>query len=159
KLVRLAKSIVKRGLNPMDRMLVFRPKGTRNYIVVEGNRRAGALKVLVNPASLTPLNIDNGVKKRLEEAAQSFSADKIELIAWYDMGSREAARYWLQLRHTGENEGEGVVRWSSTAQSRFLGGEPALEALHFVKTFGGLSDSQLDKIDRRFNLTTLRRLM
>jgi hypothetical protein len=52
KLVRLAKSIVRRGLNPMDRLLVFRPKGTRAYIVVEGNRRAAALKVLVNPASL-----------------------------------------------------------------------------------------------------------
>lgn len=159
KLVRLAKSITKRGLNPMDRMLVFRPKGTRTYIVVEGNRRAGALKVLVNPTSLGALNIDNGVRKRLEEVAKTFSAEKVEPIACFDIGSRENAAYWLRLRHTGENEGEGVVGWKTTAQSRFLGGEPALEALQFVKSFGALSDAQLDKIDRRFNLTTLRRLM
>lgn len=159
KLVRLAKSIAKRGLNPMDRLLVFRPKGTRSYIVVEGNRRAAALKVLVNSAVLHSLEIDEGVRKRLEDASKAFAAEKIEPIACFDVGSREHAAYWLRLRHTGENDGEGVVGWKTTAQSRFLGGEPALEALQFVRTFGGLSDAQIDKIDRRFNLTTLRRLM
>jgi hypothetical protein len=159
KLVRLARSIVKRGLNPMDRLLVFRPKGTRAYTVVEGNRRAAALRILVNPASLGALNIDNNVRKRLEETATTFTADKVEPIACFDIGSRENGRFWLQLRHTGENEGEGVVGWKTIAQSRFLGGEPALEALQFVKSYGALSDAQLDKIERGFSLTTLRRLM
>lgn len=159
KLVRLAKSILKRGLNPMDRLLVFRPKGARTYVVVEGNRRAAALRILVNPTSLGELNIDDSVRRRLEEAARTFVAEKVEPIACFDVGSRENARYWLQLRHTGENEGEGVVGWKSIAQSRFLGGEPALEVLQFVRTYGGLLDAELDRIDRRFNLTTLRRLM
>lgn len=159
KLVRLAKSMVKRGLNPMDRLLVFRPRGARTYIVVEGNRRAAALRILVNPVSLGELNIGSGVRRRLEDTARSFKAEKIEPIACFDVGSRENARYWLRLRHTGENEGEGVVGWKTIAQSRFLGGEPALEALQFVKTYGGLSDAELDKIESRFNLTTLRRLM
>jgi hypothetical protein len=43
KLIRLARSIARRGLNPMDRLLVFRPKGSRTYIAVEGNRRVAAL--------------------------------------------------------------------------------------------------------------------
>lgn len=159
KLARLAKSIVRRGLNPMDRLLVFRPKGTRTFTVLEGNRRAAALKILINPISLGSLKIGNGVRKRLEECAKSFAAEKIEPIACFDVESRQNARYWLQLRHTGENEGEGVVGWRTIAQSRFLGGEPALEVLQFVKTYGGLSDVELDKIERRFNLTTLRRLM
>lgn len=159
KLVRLAKSVVKRGLNPMDRLLVFRPKGTKAYVVVEGNRRAAALKILVNPASLGALQIGDGVRKRLEDTARSFTADKIEPIACFDIGSRENAAHWLRLRHTGENDGEGVVQWKSVAQARFLGGEPALEALQFVRAYGGLSDSDLDKIDRHFSLTTLRRLM
>jgi hypothetical protein len=143
----------------MDRLLVFRPKGTRTYIVVEGNRRAAALKVLVNPASLGGLNVDGGVRKRLEDTAANFVAEKVEPVACFDVGSRDNAAYWLRLRHTGENDGEGVVGWKTIAQSRFLGGEPALEALQFVKTYGGLSDALLDKIERRFNLTTLRRLM
>lgn len=159
KLARLAKSIVRRGLNPMDRLLVFRPKGTRTFTVVEGNRRVAALKILINPISLGSLKVGNGVRKRLEVCAKSFAAEKIEPIACFDVESRQNARYWLQLRHTGENEGEGVVGWRTIAQSRFLGGEPALEALQFVKTYGGFSDVELDKIERRFNLTTLRRLM
>ena len=52
KFVRLARSIVRHGLSPMDRLLVYRPKGTRNYTVLEGNRRAAALKVLVNPTCM-----------------------------------------------------------------------------------------------------------
>jgi hypothetical protein len=124
KLVRLARSIVRRGLNPMDRLLVFRPKGTRTYTVVEGNRRAAALKILVNPASLGALNVDNGLRKRLEDSARSFTAEKIEPVACFDVGSRENAAYWLRLRHTGENEGEGVVGWKTIAQSRFLGESP-----------------------------------
>ena len=159
KLLRLAKSLAKRGLNPMDRLLVFRPKGTRTYIVVEGNRRAAALKVLVNPASLGALNVDSGVRKRLEDTAKTFVPEKVEPIACFDVGSRDKATYWLRLRHTGENAGEGVVGWTTTARSRFLGGEPALEALQFVREYGGLTEVELDKTDRRFKLTTLQRLM
>src|SRR2546425_10711719 len=95
KFVRLTKSIVKRGLNPMDRLLVFRPKGTRTYTVVEGNRRVAALKILVNPASLSTLNIDSRVRKRLEDTARSFVAEKVEPIACFDVGSRENAIHWL----------------------------------------------------------------
>ena len=158
KFVRLAKSIVKQGFNPMDRLLVFRPKGTRNYIVLEGNRRAAALKILVNPTSLGGVAVADSVRKRLEETAKGFSVDKVEPIACFDVGSREKSRHWLELRHTGENEGEGVVGWKATARSRFLGGEPALEALQFVRDYGGLADAQVDKIERR-GLTTLQRLM
>jgi hypothetical protein len=159
KLLRLAKSIAKRGLNPMDRLLVFRPKGTRMYTVVEGNRRAAALKVLVNPASLDTIDVDSSTRKRLQDTARDFVPDKVEPIACFDVGSSEAAKYWLQLRHTGENEGEGVVSWKTTAQSRFLGGEPALEVLQFVREYGGLAETELDRIDRHFSLTTLRRLI
>lgn len=158
KLVRLAKSIAKRGLNPMDRLLVFRPKGTRAYIVVEGNRRAAALKVLVNPASLGGLTIQSGIRTQLEDTARTFVPETVEPIACFDVGSRDKAKHWLTLRHTGENEGEGVVGWKATARSRFLGGEPALEVLRFVRDYGGLSEAELDKIERR-GLTTLRRLM
>ena len=158
KLLKLAKSVVRHGLNPMDRLLVFRPKGARTYTVVEGNRRAAALRVLVNPAALGALNIQDGIRKRLEDTARTFVPEKIEPISCYDVGSRDKANYWLKLRHTGANEGEGVVPWNATARSRFLGGEPALEALQFVREYGELTEAELEKIERR-GLTTLRRLV
>lgn len=145
KLVRLAKSISKKGLNPMERFLVSRKRKSRTYTVHEGNRRTAALKILSNPAFLSQVNVSDSVKKRLEEAARGFSPDAIEPIPCVDVGSRDASRYWLQLRHTGENEGEGVVGWKTTAQSRFLGGEPALEALQFVKDYGDLSDENVGR--------------
>ncbi len=51
KLANLAESIAEEGLNPMDRLLVIKsPARASKYIVLEGNRRTAALKILRNPA-------------------------------------------------------------------------------------------------------------
>ena len=55
KLYALAESIVDEGLNPMDRLLIMKSEDAAGkYTVLEGNRRAVALKILKNPASLEP---------------------------------------------------------------------------------------------------------
>jgi hypothetical protein len=104
------------------------------------------------------LTIQTGVRKQLEDTARTFVPEKVEPIACFDVASRDKAKHWLTLRHTGANEGEGVVDWNATARSRFLGGEPALEVLRFVRDYGGLTEAELEKIERR-GLTTLRRLI
>jgi len=158
KFVVLARSIASKGLNPMDRLLVYRRSG--KYVALEGNRRVAALKILSNPSSLGSLSVPDRTRRQLEGAAGNFSPEKVEPIACFDVGRRANARSWLEQRHTGENKGEGIVAWKSTAQARFRGGEPALEVLDFVRTQGGLSPSEIDKIDsQRFSLTTLQRLV
>src|SRR5450759_3298035 len=54
KLVNLAEDIVTEGMSPAHRMLVMRApgKGESSYIVMDGNRRLAALRVLANPAVL-----------------------------------------------------------------------------------------------------------
>ena len=53
KLFVLAEDIVEAGLSPMDRMLVLREKkDSERFIVLEGNRRIAALKILSNPSVL-----------------------------------------------------------------------------------------------------------
>src|SRR5437870_173073 len=50
KLAALAEDIAEHGLSPLDRILVIKAgRGSRNYTVVEGNRRIAALKLLHNP--------------------------------------------------------------------------------------------------------------
>jgi hypothetical protein len=69
KLGNLAESIVDNGLNPMDRLLVMKSEsGNGKYTVLEGNRRAVALKILKNPNVLTGLDVRAALQKSLKNS-------------------------------------------------------------------------------------------
>lgn len=89
KLVNLADSIiVNNSLNPMDRLLVTKDDDGK-YIVLEGNRRALALKLLSNPVALTGLKMNSTIQRRFEELAARFNKDTIEPVACYEVETRE----------------------------------------------------------------------
>jgi hypothetical protein len=160
KLANLAESIADEGLNPMDRLLVIKSsQRAGKYVVLEGNRRTAALKVLRNPAILTGLDVRSGLQKRLEKIAQTFDPKSVEPIPCFEVLTRSDANTWLAQRHSGENEGRGIVNWSGVAGSRFRGTDPALQALDFVRQHADLSDEQKKLLDGRFPITTLDRLL
>lgn len=122
KLFALAEDIVEAGLSPMDRILVLREKKNSNrFIVLEGNRRIAALKILSNPSVLTSLHVKASLQKKFEALCHRFVLSDIEPMACYEVTDREEGNRWILLRHTGENEGRGVVAWSALAASRFKG--------------------------------------
>ncbi len=159
KLAVLAESIAEDGLNPMDRLLVMKSERKGKFVVLEGNRRTLALKILHSPAVLTGLDVRPGLRKRLEKAAEDFDVKSVEPIDGYEVASREEAAPWLKLRHSGENEGKGIVDWSGVANKRFRGNDPALQALDFVRQHATLSEKQKELLDDRFPITTLDRLL
>jgi hypothetical protein len=55
RLINLAESIAAKGLNPMDRFLVLRSERQGKFIVVEGNRRALAIKLIKKPSLIDDL--------------------------------------------------------------------------------------------------------
>jgi hypothetical protein len=161
KLIVLAESIVEDGgLNPMDRLLVIKSGAADSkYIVIEGNRRFAAIKILHNPAVLTGLDVRPQIQKRLETLATGFDLATVEPIDCYEVKDRAEGATWIHLRHTGANEGRGIVDWSSVARRRFIGRDPALQALDFVMTHGGLTADEKESIEARFPITTLDRLL
>lgn len=160
KLVALAESIAEEGLNPMDRLLVLASTDERGkFIVIEGNRRLAALKILQNPAVLTGLDVRQSIQKRLEALAVGFNANSVEPIDCFEVAAREDGAMWIQQRHTGENAGRGIVDWSGIATARFRGNDPALQALDFVIRHGSLSDKEKEDIANRFPISTLDRLL
>jgi hypothetical protein len=160
KLGNLAESIVEDGLNPMDRLLVMKSEsGNGKYTVLEGNRRAAAMRILKNPAVLTGLDVRAPLQKKLEKLAQNFDPKSVEPIPCYEVATRAAGNSWIEQRHTGEDEGRGIVRWSGVASSRFRGRDPALQALDFVRQHGNLNEDQKKMIEGRFPITTLDRLL
>src|SRR6185437_7392378 len=109
---------VENGLNPLDRFLVTRDGGY-GFIVLEGNRRAAALKILVNPTLLTGLDIRPSLQKRFEALATHFDRESIEPLAAYEFNDRSEGTIWIEQRHRGEDEGRGIVSWSAEAVARF----------------------------------------
>lgn len=161
KLVALAESIVEEeGLNPMDRLLVIKSSGAKGkYVVIEGNRRLAAIKILHSPAVLTGLEVRSPIQKRFEELANNFEVATVEPMDCFEVKDRAEGATWIHQRHTGENEGRGIVDWNAVATRRFTGRDPALQALDFVTTHGGLSDEEKKAIEARFPITTLDRLL
>ncbi len=110
KLFALAESIASDGMSPIDRLLVVRQDNDSDrFIALEGNRRVAALKLLSNPTVLTGLEVKSSLRKRFEDLARNFDRSTVEPLACFEVSSREDGVPWLFLRHTGENEGRGVV--------------------------------------------------
>lgn len=160
KLLNLCRTIIaKKGLSPLDRILVIKGRGPKGgYIVLEGNRRVAALKILSNPSWLDAASIPKSLRDKFDDLSSKFKKSWVEPIEVGVAGSRTEANYWIHLRHTGANEGAGVVDWSSIQRERFEGMSPQLSIVNFVRDFGQLSDAEDAALDGRF-ITTLKRLI
>jgi hypothetical protein len=159
KLVNLAENITdNNSLNPMDRLLVLKDSDGK-YIVLEGNRRALALKLLANPAALGGLEIRPTLQKRFEALAKRFDKAAIEPLSCFEVATRADASTWIEQRHKSEDEGRGIVGWSAEAIARFTGRDPALQALDFVRQHAELTDEEKTVLAGKFPITTLDRLL
>lgn len=159
KLVKLAESIVERGLNPADRFLVLRlNQKPERFISLEGNRRVAVFKLLTNPAVMTGIEIPEGMRKAFERLGKAFKKTRIEPLPCFEL-SRDEARYWLGLRHNVRHEGAGVDNWKSLAKRRFEGKPPAVQALDLVTERAGLTSAERASITDKFPTSTLERFL
>jgi hypothetical protein len=144
----------------MDNLLVLRVhQKPERFIALEGNRRVAAFMLLTNPHVMGGLDMPPPMKRIFEREAQKFSKGKIEPISCYELASRQEGDYWLELRHKGENQGRGIVDWTSLAAARFRTRPPAVQALEMVTERGGLTTDQHSKITDRFPTSTLQRFV
>ena len=119
KIVALARDIVENGLNPADLPIVMAANDSeKRYVVLEGNRRLVALKALENPDSFVGA-LDGGAIATMRTLARKYQDSPIDLIQCSVVKDRQDAEHWIKLRHTGENDGAGIVPWGGDEASRF----------------------------------------
>lgn len=158
KLVMLAKDIVEHGLNPSESLIVTRIKeDPQRYVVLEGNRRVAALKILGNP-ELVSGAVEDTIVNRFRKLGVQYQ-NSIGELPCLIVDGRSEAYHWIELRHTGENEGAGIVRWggAETARFRQRSGqkEPHLQVLEFLEQRGDISKETRQKVP----VTSLKRLL
>lgn len=163
KLLALGRDIVDYGVDPTSLPLVVPIPGNKSqYTVREGNRRVVALKLLHNP-DLAATAWTAPRMKRLKGLANEFKAHPIREIRCVVVKDEKAANHWIALRHRGEAEGAGLVGWGNEESQRFdaRAGSKSIElqALDFVRGKAKLDEPTRKKVESKFPLTNLARLL
>lgn len=110
----VAKSIAEAGaLNPLERIgVIAHPALKGSYIVVEGNRRVCALKMLHDPDKAP-----DAFKKKVQDyKANGQTIPSVIEVVLFD--SEEDAEPWISMRHRGEDGGKGLRPWDVNAKAR-----------------------------------------
>ncbi len=150
RLVKLAESIVDRGLDPAQLFSVMRTTDKKpRYVVLEGNRRTLALKALETPtivqASLAPTDF-----KKLSALSEKYLQDPIDSVhcVLYEPGETPTANKFVMSRHGGAQDGVGLVEWGAEEKDRFRarhGGDDVRsysgQVIDFLTEVDGASDS------------------
>ncbi|WP_373232973.1 hypothetical protein [Cohnella sp.] len=118
KLYNLAIDILENGLNPSDLTVVSPYTDDESLFVVhEGNRRITTLKLLFQP-DLIPQEF-RSLQNKFRELHVNNDLSQFEELLCVVYNTYEEADHWIEIKHTGEMDGVGTVRWDTEQQERF----------------------------------------
>ena len=159
KLQALAEDIVEHGLSPGDLTIVmpFGGGGDR-YVVLDGNRRLTALRVLEIPdllADAVPKRVYNAIRRM----AATYRDSPIKEIHCVVFDNRDEANHWIELRNAGERGGAGPVQWGSDETDRFrtrTGGQAnfATQVLDFLEKRNDITLARIHRWTRMDGVRT-----
>lgn len=115
KMLNLARDIAANGLNALELLIVSPIEGTDDYRVREGNRRVTAIKLSLD-SSKVPAEF-NKLAPQFEKLAEVMQAHRV--VECYVCDDDDEIHRLLELRHGGEQDGVGTVKWNSTQTARF----------------------------------------
>lgn len=145
-LVALAQDIVDHGLDPTALTAVVATEAGR-YRVLEGNRRALALKALDTP-SIVRGGLTPSEQKKLAAFAKPYAENPVEEVPCVVFDVEEDAYHWIVIRHTGAHGGAGLVSWDANEADRFKARkgsgsrDPAGQVIDFLERIDGAADSK-----------------
>jgi hypothetical protein len=159
KLFNLAEHILKNGLNPNDNIQVITSSHDKTkYIVLEGNRRVVALKLLTNPDLIDQ---NTSLKRKFQKLHEDYRGRSLEEITCSVYDDPKDADIWIGMKHGYGVSGVGTDGWDPIQKHRF--GEKtegktsiALQTIKLLQTSAdvpddiknGLSDLKTTNLDR-----------
>jgi hypothetical protein len=144
----LATTIAREGmLNPSKRLIVMKVAGQK-YLVLEGNRRLAALRLLHNPQLAPTEALRTAYRKIAKNAAQLPNH-----AACFVVKTRRAAAPWISMEHASGDEG-ATVKWEAMEKERFAdlmtGGKTrhkkAMKLAELLQTSGRITATEFKKV-------------
>lgn len=161
KLVFLANDIIKFGLSPFDIPMVYPADGGNGiYVMLEGNRRLTAIKLVQEPELAKGTELHRAFKQLHGKNSDDVPTEIFCAI----IPDRETGLMWIRRKHDKGLKGAGTEDWSAIAKERADADEgrptPVLSALDFVAANATL-EPNLKKIivGRKFPITNLERIL
>jgi hypothetical protein len=145
----MMESIRDHGLDPGDSFYVILSEEESDYIVVDGNRRLAALRVLREPDLLQATSISPVLSKRLRTIANSFDRSSIETIECALFDDRPSANEWILRRHGRGLEGEERIHWGTMEIQRFQNDRTILDIMDFMARNASVSPDKWELINER----------
>jgi len=124
KLLRLAQHIAEFGLDPTELQLVT-PDDDGGFIVLEGNRRLTALKLLQRPDLCPSDKVFRGFLAAHDLLAGGVPAT----LQCSVVPTRAEGDMWIELKHTGQNNGVGRVGWDSNIRDERRARQTGVESI------------------------------
>jgi hypothetical protein len=128
----MMESIRDHGLDPGDAFYIIEEEGFEDYVVVDGNRRLAALKVLHEPNLLHGIEITDTIRNRLAKVTGGFDRKSVETVNCVLFDDRATADDWILRRHGRGTEGEARIPWGTLEIQRFQKDQTVLDVIDFV---------------------------
>ncbi|NSY51421.1 hypothetical protein [Agrobacterium tumefaciens] len=142
----MMESIKTHGLDPGDAFYILGEEGNEDYVVVDGNRRLAALKVLNEPNILQSTTITSSVQAKLVKAAEGFDRKLVSTVSCVLFDDRATADEWILRRHGRGMEGEARIPWGSLEIQRFQKDQTVLDVIDFVGKNSTFTDDRWSQI-------------
>jgi hypothetical protein len=145
-LVNLAADLIENGTNPSELPIVCPDsENSKQYVVVEGNRRLTAIRLLETPA----LAAGTRWHQKFVDLARQYSASPVRKLYCVVMPDKASALKWIERKHRTLG-GRGLYQWGADATSRadaFRGKvRPSKAVLDHLRAKGVLSASLAKKV-------------
>lgn len=107
----LIQSFSDNGYFEHEPLIAYQDRNVGGWIVLEGNRRLAALKILLGE----PDALDEGLHPQLEAPAPARRLRELRVVPVYEVADRDEVHRYLGYRHIG-----GIKTWSAEAKARYL---------------------------------------
>ena len=145
----LMTSVKEHGLDPGDAFYVLEDAtDDKAYVVVDGNRRLAALRVLNEPSVLRNLGLSDADLRSLSAAAAGYAPGTITSVECVLFDDRAAADDWIERRHGKDLAGEGRLQWGPLEIERFQRDHSNLDVIGFVEKNTGAEPDKFAAIKK-----------
>lgn len=156
----LTESILTDGYHPTENIIVLKSK-SGDLIVKEGNRRIGALKLILDYISRSQLSVPSSIEQIIAGLAEGWKAENDKVpCAVYEASEVKVVDKIITLTH-GKGEKAGRNKWNAVAKARHnrevnAGSEPGLDLLEKYLPYGAnLTKQQIEQWGGIYPLTIL----
>ncbi|WP_148042259.1 hypothetical protein [Pseudomethylobacillus aquaticus] len=145
KVGKLLRDVAIRGLSPFETIGVIPIADIEgHYLVVEGNRRICALKLLTDE-NLAPTE---QIKSQIAKAKLLIESPLPERITVSLLQNLEEALPWMDRRHLGELDGVGTRAWGAQEQARSLARSNSIPGRAIAASQNILAQAIIDRLSK-----------